>query len=56
MKDLEDARQILSMQIVRDRKVKKLYLSREKYIERVLERFNMKVLSQLAHLLLVTSS
>ena len=30
------------MQILHDRKVKKLWLSQEKYIERVLERFNMK--------------
>ena len=30
------------MQILRGRKAKKLWLSQEKYIERVLERFNMK--------------
>jgi hypothetical protein len=42
MKDLGPARQILGMQILRDRKAKKLWLSQEKYIERVLERFNMK--------------
>ena len=42
MKDLVSARQILGMHILRDRKVKKLWLSQEKYIERVLERFNMK--------------
>ena len=42
MKDLGPARQILGMQIIRDRKAKKLQLSQEKYIKRVLERFNMK--------------
>uniref|UniRef100_A0A3Q7IYG7 Uncharacterized protein n=1 Tax=Solanum lycopersicum TaxID=4081 RepID=A0A3Q7IYG7_SOLLC len=34
--------QILGMEIARDRKAGKLWLSQEKYIERVLERFNMK--------------
>ena len=42
MKDLDPARQILGMQILRDMKAKKLWLSKEKYIERILERFNMK--------------
>uniref|UniRef100_A0A2N9FFW3 Integrase catalytic domain-containing protein n=1 Tax=Fagus sylvatica TaxID=28930 RepID=A0A2N9FFW3_FAGSY len=42
MKDLGPARQIMGMQILRDRKAKKLWLSQEKYVERVLERFNMK--------------
>lgn len=42
MKDLGSARQILGMQIRRDRKARKLWLSQEKYVERVLERFNMK--------------
>jgi hypothetical protein len=42
MKDLGPAKQILGMQIVRDRKTKKLWLSQERYVERVLERFNMK--------------
>ena len=42
MKDLGPARQILGMQILHDRKAKKLWLSQEKYIEWVLERFNMK--------------
>ena len=42
IKDLRDARQILSIQIIHDRKAKKLWLSQEKYIEWVLERFNMK--------------
>jgi hypothetical protein len=36
------ARQILGMQILRDRKAKKLWLSQEKYVEQVLKRFNMK--------------
>ncbi|KAL9273201.1 Retrovirus-related Pol polyprotein from transposon TNT 1-94-like protein, partial [Drosera capensis] len=42
MKDMGQARQILGMQITRDRKAKRLWLSQEKYVERVLERFNMK--------------
>ena len=42
MKDLGIARQILGMQILRDMKAKKLWLSQEKYIKQVLERFNMK--------------
>ena len=42
MKDLSLARQILGMQILRDGKSKELWLLQEKYIERVLERFNMK--------------
>ncbi|XP_059291841.1 F-box/LRR-repeat protein At5g63520-like [Lycium ferocissimum] len=42
MKDLGHAKQILGMSITRSRDEKKLYLSQKKYIERVLERFNMK--------------
>ena len=42
MKDLGPAKQILGIEIVRDRKIKGIWLSQEKYIERVLERFNMK--------------
>ena len=42
MKDLGPTRQILGMQILRDRKAKKLWLSQEKYIEWSFERFNMK--------------
>ena len=42
MKDLGPARQILGMQIHRDRNAKKLWLSQEKYVELVLVRFNMK--------------
>ena len=42
MEDLGSARKILGMQILCDRKDKKLWLSQENYIERVLERFNMK--------------
>ena len=41
MKDLGPAKQILGMKIVRDRGIKKLWLSQEKYIEKVLQRFNM---------------
>uniref|UniRef100_A0A2N9HFH0 Uncharacterized protein n=1 Tax=Fagus sylvatica TaxID=28930 RepID=A0A2N9HFH0_FAGSY len=42
MKDLRLAKQILGMQILRDKKAKKLWLSQEKYVERVLKRFNIK--------------
>jgi len=42
MKDLGPAQQILGMRIIRDRKKNKLWLSQEKYIEKVLKRFNMK--------------
>ena len=42
MKDLGSAKCILGMEILRDRKVGKLWLSQERYIERMLERFNMK--------------
>ena len=42
MKDLGPAKQMLGMQITRDRKANKLWLSQEKYVEPVLKRFNMK--------------
>ena len=42
MKDLGAAKHILGMQITRDRESKKLWLSQETYIERILERFNMQ--------------
>lgn len=41
LKDLGPAKQILGVKIVRDRKAKKLCLSQEKYVERVLAKFNM---------------
>lgn len=41
MKDLGPAKKILGMKIIRDRKKKELWLSQERYIEKVLERFNM---------------
>lgn len=41
MKDLGPAKQILGMQISRDRKAMKLWLSQEKYIEKVLAKFDM---------------
>lgn len=41
MKDLGAAMKILSMEIIRDRKRKKLYLSQKKYVDKVIERFNM---------------
>ena len=41
MKDLGDVEHILGMRIKRDRKLKLLFLSQEKYIAKVLDRFNM---------------
>jgi ATP-binding cassette subfamily B (MDR/TAP) protein 1 len=41
IKDLGPAKCILSMRIERDRKSNKLYLSQEKYIEKVLRKFKM---------------
>ena len=41
MKDVGSAKQILSMKISGDRKIGRLWLSQESYIEKVLERFNM---------------
>lgn len=42
MKELGPAKHILGMQIVRDRKARKLWLSQEAYIKKVLQRFNME--------------
>ncbi|KAG8480197.1 hypothetical protein CXB51_024909 [Gossypium anomalum] len=42
MKDLGPAKKILGMEILRDRKVSKLYLSQKGYIEKLLCRFNMR--------------
>ena len=42
MKELGPTQQILSMRIMRDKKNKRLWLSQEKYIKKVLDRFNMK--------------
>ena len=42
MKDLGSAKHILGMEILRDKKAAKLWLSPERYIEWMLERFNMK--------------
>lgn len=41
MKDLGPAKQILGIRITRDRGAKKLHISQEQYIEKVLCRFNM---------------
>ncbi|GAA0169971.1 hypothetical protein LIER_40859 [Lithospermum erythrorhizon] len=41
MKDLGEARKILGIEIVRDQNEKKLYLSQEKYVEKVLRCFGM---------------
>ncbi|KAL9263458.1 Retrovirus-related Pol polyprotein from transposon TNT 1-94-like protein [Drosera capensis] len=42
MKDLGATKQILGMKIIRDRKERKLWLSHEEYIKKVLKRFNME--------------
>ncbi|KAG8471931.1 hypothetical protein CXB51_036977 [Gossypium anomalum] len=42
MKDLGPAKKILGVEILRDRKISKLYLSQKGYIEKVLCRFNMQ--------------
>nr|GFA38119.1 retrovirus-related Pol polyprotein from transposon TNT 1-94 [Tanacetum cinerariifolium] len=41
MKDLWPAKQIIGIQIFRDRSAKKLHISQEQYIEKVLRRFNI---------------
>ena len=41
MKELGAAKKILGMEIRRDRQAGKLFLSQQKYVERVLDRFNM---------------
>lgn len=41
MKDLGPTKQILGMKIICDKKNGKLWLSQKRYIEKVLERFNM---------------
>ena len=42
MKDMGAAKQILGIRIIRDRKEKRLWLSTEHYIKRVLQRFHME--------------
>ena len=42
MKDLGHAKQILDMRITHLRDERKIYLSQKKYIERILDHFNMK--------------
>jgi transposase InsO family protein len=48
MKDLEEIHYILGVQILRNRKIRKIYLSQQKYVENVLERFGMKDCKPLA--------
>ena len=48
MKDLGATKKILGMEISRDREKGRLYLSQEKYIERVLERFHMDTAKPIA--------
>ena len=42
MKDLGPSKKILGMEIQRDRKNRKLYLSQEKYLKKVLQWFGME--------------
>ena len=42
IKDLGPEHHILGMRIIRDRKNKRLWLSQEKYIKKVLDKCNMK--------------
>ena len=42
MKDLGDANYILGMEIKRDRAKRKLWLNQRKYVETILQRFNMQ--------------
>ena len=42
MKDLSPTKQILGIEITHDKKNRRLWLSQESYVERILERFNMK--------------
>ena len=41
MKDLGPTKQILGIRIIQEKKAKKLCLSQEKYIEKILQKFNM---------------
>ena len=42
MKVLSQDKQILGMEITRDKQNRRLWLSQESYVERILERFNLK--------------
>jgi len=42
MKDLGAAKRIPGMKIIRDRQKRQIRLSQEKYIDKILDRFNMK--------------
>lgn len=48
IKDLRQAKQILGMQISRDIKTKRLWLSQEKYIEKVFTRFDIYIYMDIA--------
>ena len=41
MKDLGAAKKLLGMEIQMDRKSDKLYLTQSRYLEKILDRFNM---------------
>ena len=51
MKNLGVVKKILGMEIHRDRKIGKLYLSQKKYIKKVLKRFGMQRSKQVSTLL-----
>ena len=42
MKDLGRAKKVLGREITHDKKNRRLWLSQERYVERILKRFNMK--------------
>ena len=56
MKDLEPAKKVLEIQIVRDKASKKLYMSHDQYIEKVLNIARWVKKNQLVLLYLVTSN
>ena len=41
MKDLGEAKRILGMEIIRDRKNKRLFLTQSSYLKKVVQKFNM---------------
>jgi len=56
MKELGASKKILGMEIRRDRQAGKLFLSQQRYIEKVLDRFNMNDVNLfLLHLLHISS-
>ncbi|RDY13075.1 hypothetical protein CR513_02062, partial [Mucuna pruriens] len=56
MKDLGPANKILGMQIHRDRKDRKVWLSQKNYLLKILRRFNMQDCQFLPHLFMSPSN